>query len=45
MKFRQKITLSLLLTFVLGGVAFAQVVDIPERNAGAISKSRFPVGA
>ena len=32
MNFRQKITLSLLLTFVLGGVAFAQVVHIPDPN-------------
>ena len=30
MNFRQKITLSLLLTIVLGGAAFAQVVDIPD---------------
>ena len=32
MKFRQKITLSLFLTIVLGSVAFAQVVDIPDPN-------------
>ncbi len=32
MNFRQKITLSLFLTIVLGGVAFAQVVDIPDPN-------------
>ena len=30
MKFRQKITLYLLLTVVLGGAAFAQFVDIPD---------------
>ena len=35
MTFRQKITLSLLLTFVLGGAAFAQVVDIPDPNLRA----------
>ena len=32
MKFRHKITLSLLLTIVLCGVAFAQVVEIPDPN-------------
>ena len=32
MKFRQKITLSLLLTIVLGSVAFAEVVHIPDSN-------------
>ena len=32
MNFRQKITLSLLLTFVLGGVAFAQPVHITDPN-------------
>ena len=32
MNFRQKITLSLFLTIVLGDVAFAQVVDIPDPN-------------
>ena len=32
MNFRRKITLSLLLTIVLGGAAFAQVVDIPDPN-------------
>lgn len=35
MIFRQKITLSLLLTIVLGSVAFAQVVDIPDPNLRA----------
>ena len=35
MNFRQKITLSLLLTFVLGGVVFAQVVEIPDPNLDA----------
>ncbi len=35
MNFQQKITLSLLLTFVLGGAAFAQVVDIPDPNLRA----------
>ncbi len=35
MNFRQKITFSLLLTIVLGGVAFAQVVDIPDPNLRA----------
>ena len=32
MNLRQKITVSLLLTLVLGGTAFAQVVDIPDPN-------------
>ena len=32
MDFRQKITLSLFLTIVLGDVAFAQVVEIPDPN-------------
>ena len=32
MNFRQKITLSLFLTIVLGDVAFAQVVEIPDPN-------------
>ena len=32
MKFRHKITLSFLLTIVLCGVAFAQVVEIPDPN-------------
>ena len=32
MKFRQKITLYLLLTFVFGSVAFAQLVHIPDPN-------------
>ena len=32
MNFRQKITLSLLLTIVLGSVAFAEVVHIPDSN-------------
>ncbi len=32
MNFRRKITLSLLLTILLGGAAFAQVVNIPDSN-------------
>ncbi len=35
MNFRQKITLSLLLYIVLGNVAFAQVVEIPDPNLRA----------
>ena len=35
MNFRQKITLYLLLSIVLGSVAFAQVVDIPDPNLRA----------
>ena len=35
MKFGQKITLYLFLTIVSGGVAFAQVVDIPDPNLRA----------
>ena len=35
MNFRQRITLSLLFTIVFGGVAFAQVVDIPDPNLRA----------
>ena len=35
MNLRQKFTLSLLLTIVLGRVAFAQVVDIPDPNLRA----------
>ncbi len=35
MNLRQKITLSLLLTFVLGGAAFPQVVDIQDPNLRA----------
>ena len=35
MNFRQKITLSLLLTIVLGSIAFAQVVHIPDPNLRA----------
>ena len=35
MNFRLKITLSLLLTFILGGVAYPQVVDIPDPNLRA----------
>ena len=35
MNFRQKITLYLLLSIVLGSVAFAQVVDIPDPNLHA----------
>ncbi len=35
MNSRQKITLYLLLTIVLGSVAFAQVVDIPDPNLRA----------
>ncbi len=35
MNFRQKITLYLFLTIVLGSVAFAQVVDIPDPNLRA----------
>ena len=36
MNFRQKITLYLLLTIVLGGVVFAQVVDIPDPSLRAV---------
>ena len=35
MNFQQKIILGQLLTFVLGGAAFAQVVDIPDPNLRA----------
>ena len=35
MKFRQRITLSLLLYIVLGSAAFAQVVEIPDPNLRA----------
>lgn len=36
MNFRQKFTLSLLVTIVSGSVAFAQVVDIPDSNLRAV---------
>ena len=47
MKFRRKITLSLLLTIVLCGVAFAQVVEIPDPNLRAAVREalNLPVGA
>ena len=47
MKFRHKITLSLLLTIVLCGVAFAQVVEIPDPNLRVAIREalNLPVGA
>ena len=47
MKFQHKITLSLLLTIVLCGVAFAQVVEIPDPNLRAAVREalNLPVGA
>ena len=47
MNFRQKITLYLLLSIVLGSVAFAQVVDIPDPNlrAGIAEALDVPHGA
>ena len=45
MNFRQKITLSLLLTFVLGGVAFAQVVDIPDPNLNRLIRQELNIPA
>ena len=46
MKFGQKITLSFLLTIVLGGVAFAQIVDIPDPNlrTAIIDALKLPSG-
>ena len=40
MNFRQKITLSFLLTIALGGDEFAQVVDIPDPNCAPPSPMR-----
>ena len=47
MNFRQKITLYLLLSIVLGSVAFAQVVDIPDLNLRAAIQDalNLPTGA
>ena len=43
MNLRQKITLSLLLYFVLGGVAFAQVVDLPDPNLRAAVREALDI--
>ena len=43
MNFRQKITLSLLLTILLGGVAFAQVVEMPDPNLRAAVREALDI--
>ena len=43
MKFRQKIALSLLLTFVFGSVASAQVVHIPDPNLRAAVREALDI--
>ena len=47
MNFRQKLTLSLLFAILLGSVAFAQVVDIPDPNLHAVFREalNLPAGS